>query len=240
MIVYKPVGNIRAITFDLDDTFYANWPYILEAEQHLRAHIQQRYPQAAHYTSKDWFAFKQEALKQDPDLKHDMGELRTITLRKGFIESGMTGKDIPSAVADCFEAFYFKRSDFEIDPNIHIALATLANKVPLVAITNGNVNLEQIGIARYFTHALHASKSRKMKPYSDMFDEAAALLGLAPSNILHVGDNLEKDVWGATRAGYYSAWYAYDRTMRLDQEPVLTLPHIQLSSIMSIIQLLKV
>ncbi|WP_371193494.1 HAD-IA family hydrolase [Glaciecola sp. SC05] len=239
MIVYKPIGEIRAITFDLDDTFYANWPYILEAEQHLRQHISEHYQQASIFTSADWFKFKKEALNEDPELRHDMGALRTVSLTKGFVKSGMPSEDIPTAVADCFDTFYHKRSDFEIEPDIHAALKVLASKVPLVAITNGNVNAQQIGIKPYFTHILQASKQRKMKPHCDMFDEAAQLLNLAPSNILHVGDNLEKDVWGATRAGYYSAWYAHDRKMNLNAESVCTLPHIQLDSIMSINKLLK-
>jgi len=238
VIVYKPIGDIRALSFDLDDTFYANFPYILEAERYLQAHISEHYPQAAFLTREDWLACKQEALKEDPSLKHDMGQLRAITLTKGFVKSGMPSDAIPAAVAECFDAFYFKRSDFEIETDIHQALDALSRKVPMVAITNGNVNLEQIGIARYFEHALQASKSRKMKPHSDMFEEAARLLNLPPSNILHVGDNLEKDVWGATRAGYYSAWYAHDREMRLEKEAALVLPHVQLKSIMSITELL--
>lgn len=238
MIVYKPMREIRAITFDLDDTFYANWPYIVEAEKYLRQHISKHYQQAAHYTSSDWFAFKQQALEEDPELQHDMGALRSTTLSKAFAKCGMSNKQLTTAVSDCFDTFYYKRSDFTVDADIHEALATLAAKLPLVAITNGNVNLEQIGIAQYFSHMLHASKKRRMKPYTDMFDEAASLLALSPKHILHVGDNLEKDVWGATRAGFNSAWFAYDQKMDLNAQTVLTLPHVQLNSIMSINTLL--
>lgn len=239
MIVYKPIGEIRAISFDLDDTFYANWPYIVEAEQHLRQHISKHYPQAGHFSGADWFQFKKEALLENPNLRHDMGALRTITLTKAFVKSGMPSEDIPAAVSDCFDTFYHKRSDFTVEEAIQLALKKLARKVPLVAITNGNVNLEQIGIARYFSHVLHASEQRRMKPYPDMFEEASRRLSVPAKHILHVGDNLEKDVWGATRAGYYSAWYAHDRKMDLNKEPALILPHIQLNSIMSINQLLK-
>jgi putative hydrolase of the HAD superfamily len=238
VIVYKPINKIDAITFDLDDTFYANWPYIVEAEQYLRAYISDHYPQAAGYSSSDWLGFKKQALKEDPELRHDMGALRSITLTKAFVKCGLPSDEIPNAVTECFDAFYFKRSDFKIDKDIHKALNILAGKVPLVAITNGNVNLEQIGIEHYFTHVLHASKKRRMKPHSDMFDEASKLLNISPKHILHVGDNLEKDVWGATRAGFNSAWYAYDRKMDLNKEAALTLPHIQLTSIGSIEKLL--
>jgi putative hydrolase of the HAD superfamily len=239
VIIYKPIGNISALSFDLDDTFYSNWPYIVEAEQHLRWHISQHYPLAAHYQSADWLTFKQQALAEDPELKHDMGALRTITLSKAFTQCGTPSEQISHAVTDCFDTFYNKRSDFEVDRSIHQALEKLAGKIPLVAITNGNVNLAQIGIAKYFTYVLHSSKQQRMKPYADMFKEAARLLSLPPRQILHVGDNLEKDVWGATRAGFYSAWYAYDREMKLQNEAVLTLPHVQLNAISQIYDLLR-
>jgi putative hydrolase of the HAD superfamily len=137
-------------------------------------------------------------------------------------------------VSDCFNTFYHKRSDFAVSPHVHQVLQTLSKSLPIVAITNGNVNCVQIGIAKYFTHILHATKKQRMKPYPDMFALAANLLQLPAKHILHVGDNLEKDVWGATRAGYSSAWFAYDRKMDLRKESVSTLPHIQLHALSEI------
>jgi putative hydrolase of the HAD superfamily len=234
VIVYKPIAKVKAISFDLDDTFYANWPYIVEADKYLRSYIKAKYPLAARLESKDWLRIKKQALSEDPELCHDMGELRAVTLTKAFEICGMKASDIPAAVQDCFDTFYHKRSDFDVAPHVHQVLQTLSASLPIVAITNGNVNCEQIGIAKYFTHILHASKKQRMKPYPDMFALAASLLKLPAKHILHVGDNLEKDVWGATRAGYSSAWYAYDRKMDLRKESVATLPHIQLGDLSEI------
>jgi FMN phosphatase YigB (HAD superfamily) len=38
-------------------------------------------------------------------------------------------------------------------------------------------------------------------------------LKLLPAQILHVGDNLKKDVWRAANAGYKSAWFTVNRNM---------------------------
>lgn len=234
MIVYKPITKVRAISFDLDDTFYTNWPYIVEADKYLRSYIKDKYPLAGRLDSADWLHVKQQVLSADPELCHDMGELRAVTLTKAFEICGMRASDIPAAVSDCFTTFYQKRSDFEVSPHVHQVLQRLSKLLPIVAITNGNVNCEQIGIAKYFTHILHANKKQRMKPYPDMFAKAANLLELPARHILHVGDNLEKDVWGATRAGYSSAWFAYDRHMDLRKESVFTLPHIQLGDLSEI------
>ena len=70
-----------------------------------------------------------------------------------------------------------------------------------------------------------------MKPAREMFDEAAEHLGIAPKHILHVGDNLIKDVKGAINAGYQAAWFACNRQMKLANEPVSVLPHIALDNL---------
>lgn len=238
MIVYKPISKIAAISFDLDDTFYANWPYIIEAEQHLRAYIKASFPEAAHFNNEQWHQFKAQALIEEPSLKNDMGVLRKRTLYAAFVAAGMPNSEIDEAVQRCFDFFYDKRSDFTVDENVHQVLNQLSQKVPLVAITNGNVDCEKIGIARYFAHVLHANQKQRMKPYPDMFKRASHLLSLPLDQILHVGDNLEKDVWGASRCGMMSAWYAFDRPMNILGEKALTLPHIQLEELSEIPKLL--
>ena len=70
-----------------------------------------------------------------------------------------------------------------------------------------------------------------MKPAKDMFNEAANILDIEPKHILHVGDNLIKDVYGAINAGYQAAWFACNRPMRLSHERVFVLPHVKLDTI---------
>jgi FMN phosphatase YigB (HAD superfamily) len=71
-----------------------------------------------------------------------------------------------------------------------------------------------------------------MKPSPAMFDLISTKLGIAPQNILHVGDDLEKDVEGAIKAGYQSAWLAVNRPMQLKNERFARLlPHVQLDSL---------
>ena len=64
-----------------------------------------------------------------------------------------------------------------------------------------------------------------------MFNEASQLLNIEPKYILHVGDNLIKDVQGAVNSGYQSAWFACNRSMNLANEPVTMLPHLVLNTL---------
>ena len=70
-----------------------------------------------------------------------------------------------------------------------------------------------------------------------MFHEAADMLSLPPKAILHVGDNLEKDVMGAIKAGMQSAWIAANREMNLSREAVTLLPHVELSALDDLLRL---
>lgn len=231
MIFFRSISNIEALSFDLDDTLYENHPLMIEAEKKLLSHITNHYPQAQTLTRKDWRQLKLTHLKASPALMSDMGELRRLTLQTGLSSVGYQGEVLKQAVSDCFDYFYHQRSNFKVNKNICSLLEELGNRAPLVAITNGNVNLEQIGIADYFTHCFKASVTQPMKPHKKMFDLASDALNVEHRKILHVGDNLEKDVMGAISAGMQSAWFACDRPMDLKRERTSVLPHVQLDDL---------
>ena len=186
------------MTFDLDDTLYHNWPYLVEAERGLLNYIADRYPGSSHLNNDDWQQFKRQALRDDPTLFSDMGELRRTVLKAGLQQGGYTGSALKKAV----------------------------------------VNTEQIGIDKYFQTVLKASKDSPMKPHAHMFDKAAALLAEPRQKILHVGDNLVKDVWGASIAGFSTAWHACDRKMDIRSEPVKVLPNVEIQELEELTHLL--
>jgi len=240
MIVYKPLKNIKAISFDLDDTLYDNMPYIHAAEAALRDYIAHKYPMAKHLTQEDWLGYRRRALKDNPSLSDDIGRLRITTLAHGFKQAGMSADSIEGAVRKCFDFFYYKRSDFVVPNKERDILKQLSLRVPLAAITNGNVDCEAIGIAEFFSSVVHASATYPMKPARSMFDYTAKTLNISPEYILHVGDDLTKDVAGATDAGYQSAWLAVNRPMLLNTEPyVQVLPHVHLSDLSELLDLLR-
>lgn len=246
MQFFRSINHVDAMTFDLDDTLYDNEPIIRQAEQALQAHIAKHHKNAAALTPNDWQHLKRAAIAKDRRLASDMGQLRRVVLTAALsgtsadkVEIDVSkSDDISEAVEACFNCFYDARSSFELAEDVHQALKTLSERLPLVGITNGNVNAQKIGIDGYFETILHASTTRPMKPARDMFDEAATCLRIAPSHILHVGDNIIKDVKGAINAGYQAAWYACNRPMKLANEPVSVLPHVALDNLNELTQFL--
>ncbi len=231
MLCYRPVQPVKAMTFDLDDTLYNNGPVIARATASLQDNLTRLYPATAALPAAHWATIKRDLIKANPGLAYDMGRLRYESLYNALAAEKLADDKRKAAAQSLFEAFYAARSDFTIDANIRQVLARLAKKIPLIAITNGNVDTDKTGLSEYFTATLHASISRPSKPHRAMFDEAVTMLNLPPENVLHVGDNLEKDVLGAHRAGLQSAWYAADRVMNLQREPVSVLPTVQLANL---------
>ena len=86
------------------------------------------------------------------------------------------------------------------------ALARLAARYPLVSVSNGNADLERIGLKHFFQCSISARECGVAKPAAPIFHAACERLGLPPQAVLHVGDDPELDVAGAGAAGLRSAW----------------------------------
>ena len=85
-------------------------------------------------------------------------------------------------------------------------LAALSRDYPLAALTNGNANVESIGLDRYFRFALSAADVRASKPAPDIFHAALKAAGVDPEEAIHVGDNLVDDIQGASEVGMHTIW----------------------------------
>ena len=202
-----PTVPIRAITLDLDDTLWPVWPTIVRAEQVLHDWLvqhaprtAQRYPVAAMRTLRDTIA------AQRPDIAHDFTTQRRLTLQHALTDSG---EDVALA-EPAFEVFITQRNIVDLFPGTAQALARLAQRYPVAALTNGNADLSRIGIDQHFVFQLGAREHGVAKPHASIFHVACQRLGLRPDEVLHVGDDPELDVLGARRAGLRCAWINRD------------------------------
>ena len=63
------------------------------------------------------------------------------------------------------------------------------------------VILERLGISKYFGHIFVSSEIGADKPDPEIFRRALKFLNLRPENVLHVGDDPERDWRAAAAAG---------------------------------------
>ena len=206
MEFFRRLGAVRAISFDLDDTLYDNRPVIEHAEQWMVAHMRDRYLETAMYDRSWWHRLKLELQRQQPALVDDVSLCRRVLLQRGLMEGGMAEAMARQEAESVFAQFLEVRSQIAVPDTTRRILSALAQKYPLVVITNGNVLLERLGLEGQFQHVLKAGGGFRMKPAPDLFTDMARRLQLAPQQILHVGDDVTTDVAGAVHNGYRSAW----------------------------------
>ncbi|WKE65575.1 HAD-IA family hydrolase [Gallaecimonas kandeliae] len=235
MIHYRPLGPIAAISFDLDDTLYDNRPVIQAAEDKLYAWLAERVK--LREDSRSYFQqWRQRVLKEKPALRHDATASRHQALLLGLKALGVPQAQVLADAA--MGHFLAWRSEGDIAPEVHQMLAYLSGRRPLIAISNGNADVERLGLGQYFKASFHAGGSRRMKPDPDLFVAAAQHLKLTPKAILHIGDHLDDDIQGALLAGYQAAWYN-PKGHSLRQHPRgRLLPHFEFGALDSLQQLL--
>ena len=95
---------------------------------------------------------------------------------------------------------------WELYPEVPCVLEELEPRFQLAVISNfdGRLRLilDHLGIAKFFTHVLISSELGADKPDPEIFRRALKLIDLKPSEVLHVGDDPERDWEAASTAGW--------------------------------------
>jgi len=195
--------TVCAITLDLDDTLWPFAPIGARIEQAIHDWMLLHSPRTARmFPIPAMRALRERIFADNADLAHDVSALRRRTLAHALRESGA---DL-SLLEPAFEAFYAARNQVECYPDSLDALQRIAARMPVAAITNGNADLQRIGLAGHFAFQLGACEHGAAKPDPGIFLAACTRLGCLPGEVLHVGDHVETDVAGAARAGLRACW----------------------------------
>ncbi|MEJ8835785.1 HAD family hydrolase [Ramlibacter sp. AN1133] len=218
-------GKISAVTIDLDDTLWPIWPTIERAEKALHDWLTLHAPMtAALFSSPPALReIREEMGRSRPDLKHDMSTLRRESIRLALHRAGEDTR-----LADpAFEVFFAERQRVMLFEDALPALEFLSARYPLVALTNGNADLERIGLARYFRGCVCAREFGIGKPDPRIFHAAAGVVDLWPDRVLHIGDDATLDALGALNAGMQAAWVNRgDSAWPHELEPHVTVTHL--------------
>ncbi|MCW4456578.1 HAD-IA family hydrolase [Flavobacterium sp. MXW15] len=194
---------VLAITLDLDDTLWPFAPIGARIDQVLYQWMQQHSPAtAAMYPVAAMRELRERSFRDNPHLHHDLSALRRLTLREALHNSGA---DL-ALLEPAYEAFYAARNQVEFYPDAVDALARIAARVPVAAVSNGNADLERIGLSHHFAFQLGSREHGAAKPAASIFHAACQRLGVPHTQVLHVGDHPEMDVVGAIQAGLRGCW----------------------------------
>jgi HAD superfamily hydrolase (TIGR01549 family) len=195
--------RILAITIDLDDTLWPVMPALEQADRDLDNYLRKHYPEVA----RSWPIPAMRELRasvaaERVDLAHDFTAQRYLTLQRAFDACGIAEAPLDTL----WEIYATARNAVVLYPDALPALERMRTLRPVASLTNGNADLERIGLHLHFVHHIAARDIGWAKPDPKIFLAAAERLGIAPENILHVGDDPELDVVGARDAGLRTAW----------------------------------
>jgi len=202
------VSKIKAITLDLDDTLWPVEPTIARAEQALAGWLAQHAPSTASLLQDGAMRTQMRAAVNaaHPEAAHDFSALRLAYLLRALTHAG----DDPALAHPAFEVFFAARQRVDLYPDALAALAALAARFPVVAVSNGNADVHRVGLGAFFVGSVSAQSVGVAKPHMDIFHVAARSVQCAPDEVLHVGDDAQLDVLGALDAGMQAAWVNRD------------------------------
>lgn len=223
-------SRLRAITLDLDDTLWPVMPTIERAEAALQCWLGQHAPATAKHLQDESVrrGVRQQVNRDWAHMAHDFSCLRREAIRLALTQAG----DDPALAEPAFEAFFAWRQQVTLYHDVLPALRQLSQHYPLVALSNGNADVQRVGLGPYFVAQVSAREQGVAKPDPRIFAAAAQAAGVDCHQVLHIGDDPGHDVQGGLAAGMQVAWV--DRLNRRwsdvqpqsEQQPHLHVPDL--------------
>ena len=200
---YWSLHPVQLLTFDLDDTLWPCMPVIQAAERAVHDWFREAVPVIAEcYDIDSLREHRIRVARENPYRAHDLTGIRLhgyrhLTRRHGLDE----------AIAEQANAI-FRRERNKVTPwpEVAEALHTLREYFVLVAVSNGNAQIEHTPLADCFHQAFMAEEVGAAKPDPALFHAAADVSGIPLSRAVHVGDDPHRDVEAARRMGMQTVW----------------------------------
>lgn len=209
---------IKLLTFDLDNTLWENDSVIQRAEQLCYDFLSRQSPELVkHYSPTKLMQLRQQLMTESPHLSAQVSKVRKLAMHKALEIVGHDHTKIPDLVAQAFEIFFHARNQVTLFPHTLPLLEKLQQQYQLISITNGNSDLEKIGLAKYFAFSLSAEKVGASKPRPNLFHAALHRGNANPQETIHIGDHPEDDIFGAQQLGIHTIWFNPQRLRWEDQ-----------------------
>ncbi|MEH6471495.1 MAG: HAD-IA family hydrolase [Halopseudomonas sp.] len=199
--------TITVISFDLDDTLWAVDPVIVQANLDLYHWLQAHAPAfTQRYQLEDFASLRRTVLQQQPDIGHSVTAIRLAVLLHGLTQSGYETSEAERLTQAAFEVFIRARNRVELFQHAQQMLTELSTHYRLIALSNGNADIDRVGLGPLFEFALNADQVGKAKPHPLMFEQMLERADVSAEQVIHIGDHPEHDILGAQQCGLHTLW----------------------------------
>lgn len=209
---------IKLLTFDLDNTLWENDSVIQRAEQACYDFLSRQSPELVkHFSPAELMQLRQQLIIESPHLSPQVSKVRKLAIQQALETVGHNHTQISDLATQAFEVFFHARNQVTLFPQALPLLEKLQQQYQLISITNGNSDLEKIGLAKYFAFSLSAEKVGASKPRPNLFHAALHRGNANPKETIHIGDHPEDDIFGAQQLGIHTIWFNPQRFKWEDQ-----------------------
>ena len=217
----------------MDDTLWPVWPAIKRAEKALEVWMTQHAPMAAALFANASVRddIRGYVLRTRPHLKHNLSAVRTEAIRVALYRAN----ENPLLADAAFDVFFAERNQVTLYDDALLALEFLSARFPVVALSNGNADIQKIGLQRYFRASISAQGFGVGKPDPRIFHAAAGAAEVSPAEVLHIGDDASLDILGGLNAGMQTAWLNRSDTLWIHEQT----PHITVNNLTELCDLLE-
>lgn len=199
--------KIKVVSLDLDNTLWDVEATIIVAEKNMCLWMQDKVPRAlAIYKSDATADIRSRVVADNPTQIHDLTFLRKEVLFQVIKASGVASAQARIFAKDAFAVFFKGRNNVVFFPGALEMLELLSHRYTVFSLTNGNADVEQVGIANFLDGAVSSADVGASKPSREMFEAVIKKAGVNADQCIHVGDHLTDDIEGANNAGMHTIW----------------------------------
>lgn len=196
---------IKVIGFDLDDTLWDVAPIIIGAEAQLDEWLQNKVPDLK-FTVTSMRKLNHQVLEEDPGLIKKITEFRRRTIKTALSLSGIPEAQSERLSLEAMEVFLQARNKISLFDGAEDVLLALAGRYILGALTNGNADINRLGLNHIFSFAFSAEQVGAPKPGLNLFTAALSHTSIRADEMIYVGDDPKLDIDPAKRAGLHTIW----------------------------------
>jgi HAD superfamily hydrolase (TIGR01549 family) len=199
------LGNIRAISFDADNTLWDFNLVMRHALEKAHAELIGRYPEAKKtFDIETMIQIREEVFKGLKGKTTNLEAIRLESFKEMLRRIGRPDEEFAARLNEVYLKHRFE--DIRLYEDVLPVLGALRSIYTLGILSNGNSYPEKCGLKGIFKFAVFSQDHGVEKPDPRLFAVALAQAKCMKEQFLHVGDSLADDVAGAKNAGVRSVW----------------------------------
>lgn len=197
---------MRAVTFDFWGTLFRDQDGDLRHEIRTAA-----LAEAAGVAPEDASRALREVMAEF--FRRHLADARTLTPRDAVVmAAGLLGAEVPEervpGLAECFATVILRHPPVPVEGALD-AVRAAAGRYPVGVISDTGISpgrslrvlLDREGFTPHLRRLTFSDEMGVAKPHADMFTRTAEALGVAPSEMLHLGDLEPTDIAGVHGVG---------------------------------------